>query len=186
MQTFENYLKDIHMSENPELLDDDLPDDFDNWMGTLEQDTMIDYANDYAKDCMMIAREKIHEMINKNMVINYKEFGTNKHDWCYEECLEVVDNIEPRAKVINNNQKGWETIIEVKPFTTLMIDTELYTKEDLTQAYKRGQADAYIESVNVAMKEKSKSKDRVSNHSTYEFACDSIIGAIEQLSSNKE
>lgn len=92
MQNFENYLRDIHMSENPELLDDDLPDDFNNWLGTLEQDTMMDYANDYAKDCMRVAWEKIQANTNKKMLENYRDLGTNKHDWCYEECLEIVNN----------------------------------------------------------------------------------------------
>lgn len=33
--TFEEYLKDIHMDENPTILDDDLPDHFDNWLSQL-------------------------------------------------------------------------------------------------------------------------------------------------------
>ena len=56
-----------------------------------------------------------------------------------EEMNVTLDNIEPRATVTNNNQKGWETIVEVKPFTTLMIDTKLYKREDLEKAFKLGQ-----------------------------------------------
>ena len=29
---------------------------------------------------------------NKKMLENYSDLGTNKHDWCYEDCLEIVDN----------------------------------------------------------------------------------------------
>lgn len=91
-ETFENYLRDIHMSENPELLDDDLPDDFNNWLGTLEQDTMIQYADDYAKNCMRVAREKIQADINKKTLETVEETGAYKYNFAYEGCLEIVDN----------------------------------------------------------------------------------------------
>ena len=70
MQTFEQYLRDIHMSENPELLDDDLPDDFDNWLGTLEQDIMIQYADDYAKEVHNNALKMVEECLPKKFDLN--------------------------------------------------------------------------------------------------------------------
>ena len=92
MQSFEQYLKDIHMSENPEL-DDDLPDDFDNWLGTLEQDIMIQYADDYAKECLRQAKELIEKGIDAKMQDTIEETGAYKYNWVYEECKEVVNDI---------------------------------------------------------------------------------------------
>ena len=91
MQTFEQYLQDIHMSENPELLDDDLPDDFDNWLGTLEQDIMIQYADDYAKECVREYAMKLHIQNEKNKQNTQIDTGAFKYDWAYEEFEEVIN-----------------------------------------------------------------------------------------------
>lgn len=48
--TFIDYLKEIHMQENPELLDDDLPDDFDRWISTLDIEEVIQHAEDWGKE----------------------------------------------------------------------------------------------------------------------------------------
>ena len=37
------------------------------------------------------------------------------------------ENTKPVAKVINNNQPGWENIVETEPHVTLDIGTELFT-----------------------------------------------------------
>ena len=50
MNLFENYLRKIHMEENPELLDDDLPDAFDSWLGELDGNDVIEYANQAMED----------------------------------------------------------------------------------------------------------------------------------------
>lgn len=47
--TFTEYLQEQHMIDNPELLDDDLPDDFDRWLGTMDIDELIQYADDFSK-----------------------------------------------------------------------------------------------------------------------------------------
>ena len=91
MQNFENYLRDIHMSEKPELLDDDLPDDFDNWMGTLEQDIMIQYTDDYAKECVREYAMKLHIQNEKNKQNTQTDTGAFKYDWAYEEFEEVIN-----------------------------------------------------------------------------------------------
>jgi hypothetical protein len=91
MQTFEQYLRDIHGAEYIGL-DDDMPEKFETWLSNQDIDTLMDYANDYAKDCMSTACGKIHKDVLNKMLENRKEFGTDKHDWCYEECLEIVDN----------------------------------------------------------------------------------------------
>lgn len=45
-QPFEDFLKDKHFELNPQLLDDDLPDAFDNWLGTLDGEDYIKYGNE--------------------------------------------------------------------------------------------------------------------------------------------
>ena len=91
MQNFENYLKDIHFAENPELLDDDIADDFDDWIGERDVDTLMLYADDYAKDCIRLDHERIVKGIKKGMEENHFEDG-DRYDWCYEECIEVVND----------------------------------------------------------------------------------------------
>ena len=87
MQTFNNYLLDIAKQ-------DGYTDDLKNWIDTLEQQTLMDYADDYAKDCIRLDHERIVKGINKRQEENYKELGTDKHDWCYEECVEVVNDVK--------------------------------------------------------------------------------------------
>lgn len=48
MKTFTQYLKEIHMKEHPEVLDDDLPDAFDLWMAELDTEELINYADKFA------------------------------------------------------------------------------------------------------------------------------------------
>lgn len=45
-QPFEDFLKDKHFEINPQLLDDDLPDAFDNWLGMLDGEDYIKYGNE--------------------------------------------------------------------------------------------------------------------------------------------
>lgn len=50
--TFTTYLQTIHMQLHPAILDDDLPDAFDNWLSNMPQDVMIDLADLYAKELL--------------------------------------------------------------------------------------------------------------------------------------
>lgn len=43
---FEDFLKEKHYEMFPQLLDDDLPDAFDNWLGTLDGEDYIKYGNE--------------------------------------------------------------------------------------------------------------------------------------------
>lgn len=45
--TFEDYLKERHAEMNPMLLDDDMPDHFDDWLGAIEIDTIIGWGELY-------------------------------------------------------------------------------------------------------------------------------------------
>ncbi len=43
---FDEYLNRTHAKERPMVLDDDMPDDFDNWISNKEVDDIIKYANE--------------------------------------------------------------------------------------------------------------------------------------------
>ena len=43
--TFNNYLGYVHMDEYPQILDDDLPDAFNNWLDDLPQELLIAHAD---------------------------------------------------------------------------------------------------------------------------------------------
>jgi len=45
---FEEYLEDACFSENPTVLDDDMPEFFDNWLAQLEGEDLIAYGNQMA------------------------------------------------------------------------------------------------------------------------------------------
>ena len=47
-QTFKNYLRVVHCRENPEILDDDLPDHFESWMVEQDIEDLFCYADEYA------------------------------------------------------------------------------------------------------------------------------------------
>lgn len=52
MQKFEDYLEEIfNNDESDGLLDDDLADGFSDWLGTLDGDEYINYAQDFALQC---------------------------------------------------------------------------------------------------------------------------------------
>lgn len=48
MKTFEEYLRD-DVWEPEGILDDDMPDAFDDWMSYLDVQTVVDLADDYGK-----------------------------------------------------------------------------------------------------------------------------------------
>jgi len=48
-QTFEDYLKDLHLSDEPMTLDDDLPDAFENWLENLSQEFILKMAQNWGE-----------------------------------------------------------------------------------------------------------------------------------------
>jgi len=46
---FEDYLQDKFIRDNPHVLDDDIPDAFDNWLSDMDCGELIDLANDWGK-----------------------------------------------------------------------------------------------------------------------------------------
>lgn len=46
---FEEYLQAKFMKEEPQILDDDLPDTFDTWLTALQADDFIKYGDEFKK-----------------------------------------------------------------------------------------------------------------------------------------
>ena len=62
-KTFEDFLQQYHADNNREVLDDDLPDAYEDWVGNLEADEVMELAEKaiiyYQKIyCSMIEKEK--------------------------------------------------------------------------------------------------------------------------------
>ncbi len=49
MMTFEEFLQDKHLEIEVAILDDDLPDAFNDWLTTLDVESWLDYGDQYAK-----------------------------------------------------------------------------------------------------------------------------------------
>lgn len=52
-KTFEDYMGDIHMELFPSLLDDDISDHFDNWLGELDGEDYMRFGE------IVVLRERI-------------------------------------------------------------------------------------------------------------------------------
>jgi len=46
-KSFDEYLQAKHFEENPQILDDDLSEAFDDWIDNLDIQKLIDYAEDW-------------------------------------------------------------------------------------------------------------------------------------------
>ena len=46
---FEDYLQDQHLREEPMILDDDIPDAFNDWLCSQDSHDLIAHANKYTK-----------------------------------------------------------------------------------------------------------------------------------------
>lgn len=63
MESFEDYLKEVHAELFPMLLDDGMPDHFDDWLGTLDVDDVIKWGELYGKKMHITgSRETIKEL----------------------------------------------------------------------------------------------------------------------------
>jgi hypothetical protein len=47
--SFEDFLKQKHYEEHPMLIDDDLPDAFDNWLGEIDGEDYMKYGQEYGE-----------------------------------------------------------------------------------------------------------------------------------------
>lgn len=53
MTSFENYLKKIHILAFPSVLDDDMPDHFDNWISQLDGEELLRYGQLYGEEVFL-------------------------------------------------------------------------------------------------------------------------------------
>lgn len=59
MQTFEEFLQEVWTPVG--VLDDDMPDAFDNWLSNLDGEEYIRYADKYGKDCYEDAQSNLRK-----------------------------------------------------------------------------------------------------------------------------
>ena len=62
---FEDFLKDMCFSINPTVLDDNMPDYFDNWLSTLEGEDYIRYADSFGQLQYVNGMENIVNSLKK-------------------------------------------------------------------------------------------------------------------------
>lgn len=67
MKTFEEFLEDKFVKIAEGMLDDDLPDAFDNWLGTLDGDEYMEYAQQYGEKCWIDGKEEILDAFKPNI-----------------------------------------------------------------------------------------------------------------------
>jgi len=63
MKSFKDYLRQIH-AEQYEGLDDEMPDDFDNWFSNLDAQEMFDYANAWVVELLEEIKKDVRDMGN--------------------------------------------------------------------------------------------------------------------------
>jgi hypothetical protein len=69
LPTFEEFLEERHAENFPMLLDDDMPDHFADWLGTLDGEDYIKYAEAYGKEAYNLGsyhghKDGLHEANN--------------------------------------------------------------------------------------------------------------------------
>lgn len=67
METFEDFLKEIHAELFPMLLDDDMPDHFDDWLGTLDGEDYIKWGDIYGKKMHITGSRKTLRELSTTM-----------------------------------------------------------------------------------------------------------------------
>ena len=60
-RTFEDFLKNMHANLFPMLLDDEGPDHFDNWLGTLDGADYIEWGTLYGREQFLAGQAKVLE-----------------------------------------------------------------------------------------------------------------------------
>lgn len=60
-ETFEEFLGRMHMEDEPMVLDDDLPDAFDDWISNIGSDLMIAYAEKWHIEQLIVNLNEKHE-----------------------------------------------------------------------------------------------------------------------------
>lgn len=58
-QRFEEYLAGIHTKLNPQILDDELPDSFNDWLGDLDGEDFMKWAELYGQQEYLAGKKSI-------------------------------------------------------------------------------------------------------------------------------
>lgn len=61
--SFNEYLQFIHEDTHPEILDDDLPREFDNWISNLESDDFMLLAGKYGLDMYLAGMDAARKIV---------------------------------------------------------------------------------------------------------------------------
>lgn len=67
MKTFEKFLENICFTLNPSVLDDDMSDFFDAWLGGLDGEQFIKYGQLYGEDCAFWGAEAVKANIKEDI-----------------------------------------------------------------------------------------------------------------------
>lgn len=65
---FEQYLRQQHVKERPQVLDDELPDDFEHWLMHKDADEIIKYGNEAIKQGIAKGKLEAYENVLSNAV----------------------------------------------------------------------------------------------------------------------
>ena len=68
MKDFNEFLEHKHFEENPGLIDDDLSDACDDWIGFLDNQEIIDYAEEWGKEIKKEFKNKMVESGLKEII----------------------------------------------------------------------------------------------------------------------
>jgi|TARA_Y100000310_G_scaffold340218_1_gene435251 hypothetical protein len=60
---FEEFLQGKFMELEPEVLDDDLPDAFDEWLGNIPNDKFIKYGDEFARQIKLEIAKEVRKII---------------------------------------------------------------------------------------------------------------------------
>ena len=97
---FENWLMEYHAEENPEILDDMLPDCFNDWVCDLDSDEWIRLGNKYARK----SEEARMKPIRKYLWLNHKTKGV--------QCIPYGDDGEMQCCGIDFKRQEIDEILE--------------------------------------------------------------------------
>jgi len=65
MRTFEKFLEEVCFNVNPSVLDDDMPDFFNNWLGNLDGEDYIKWGDLYGQECFIKGQDEVLEKLSE-------------------------------------------------------------------------------------------------------------------------
>lgn len=80
--SFEDYLKYVHYKANPSVLDDDLPDHFDEWISQQEPEDHMRHAENFAQQTAEAVVSAVREMVKTK-----RDSHCGKKDCGQGQCL---------------------------------------------------------------------------------------------------